>query len=389
MIFKGGRRFETIHATLAEKAFDESAHPRHPKGSDKGGQFAPAVSTFAVDSPVAQRLGSRGGYGRFVFHTGTGSLLVADDAAEHLDLISEDGGRTDDYVRGSVWHSKKTGWLFSFDFERAGALRYDTLSHRWNLDKALATENIMKVVQKIHDGGFPADSQIEIEASGSPDAQRIVFRLGELTGSLTAKSAHWDFPLLGLLRKAGTYDEAKHPRVPAGSERGGQFAPKGGAASTPKAMGDNEPSAVQAAVRETNSTFVSAFKGDTIALQGYILTPRGNLVSLSIKDRFDMPHERFAQAVVGAGQDSELGDGLIFEMLDDGYVSVSAQREFAANVAIGNRDGLAYLRAAVERSPRYKKYSMQVFGAADYSDDVIDVSYDEFLAALERLYEKW
>lgn len=261
-IWKGvpGRRgSDFITTTLAEKSFDESAHPRVPAGSEHGGQFAPkgggadaaggytSAIEFTNDSPVAERMrAGRGWSASLIFRPRTGALM-ADDRAEHLDLIQEDGGRTDEYVRGRALYAPAYGkWLFDFNFYYAGAPRFDKTNAAWETNHEAASANIAAALRRLVEAGFPLDSEVRIQHVSDSDVTHLT--LGDMaTKSIEGAyrmAQYWNFPLAGLLRKAfgnARYDESKHARRPKGAKGGGQFAPKGGI-NVPIATATSSPS---------------------------------------------------------------------------------------------------------------------------------------------------
>lgn len=258
-------------AVLRKNNFDETKHPRVPTGGENGGQFAPKnnssekfidtnlgkIYTALGKKPLSSQVfedGLRFGTVRSAFSVDSGEILFF-EAEDHEAAIraylkatgkKASANEIDKWVR-SEFFSKGNGTPFvGFEFRYAAAP-----SSYGQVEQDKATENITMALEKLRAMHFPPTMRVVVDISNDsrylngfkPDKEPVRFNLGKsvavevsmfpLLDSMRATAPVWTRGAFDVvLRKAGQYDESKHPRVPAGDENGGQFAPKGIGAAT-------------------------------------------------------------------------------------------------------------------------------------------------------------
>lgn len=190
-----------VEAVTAAAPFEEAKHPRHKKGSEQGGQFAPKGGHKSTESAkgippamkalpegVARQLLDAGGAHNLPSLKGSprkGQLVYVSGLLPQIGTVT--GGKGRDSATKNMWEIAVTH------------AREDS-SGRW-----MPISEAMKSKDRLRAG-----------------SDRFYARPVNLR-RLDA----------GVVTAAGTFDESKHPRHKKGSKDGGQFAPKGAGEEPP------------------------------------------------------------------------------------------------------------------------------------------------------------
>ncbi len=241
--------------------WDESKHPRHPGGSEAGGEFAPAGGGGDVTETPAfkkwfgdSKVVDKGGKPLVVYHGTRGDVQVLE--SEHEGLNSNIFG---------TWNTKRSGIFFTPDSAEAGfyagtrggenaniipaylsidkpldlrefldegvAEKLDAIGYNSRYLLSLDTLDIWEAFDKEHGGDHLVSALKQLGYDG--------VRLSEVNTESGKNFETWvAFHPEQIKSKFNTgtfdptdkrisyeWDESKHPRKPAGSEAGGEFAP--------------------------------------------------------------------------------------------------------------------------------------------------------------------
>ena len=265
----------TKAALRAAGPWDPTKHPRHPRGDDRGGEWAPryAVSMRLPDvddgltRPEYEAL-----YAEIEAWEGTDDqgafaeayLAIREAQAPHVGLIQvREGGelkgvmsfeiRSDGagkYVRGADAGAVDGAGLAVFKAMVDYAAGTGLPMRFW------ATPSAGKLYRRL---GFPETSPLyfELEPEDLRALRVDLFSLAREERAIAASGYVFDFVLLA----AGPWDETMHPRHPEGTTMGGRFAPKVGSTGTDKERAAPPKTAKEAGRRIAASVLARQLRG--------------------------------------------------------------------------------------------------------------------------------